>query len=186
MLQKTSEQIASVPVQAIARRVVAACSPQNSGIAQQANAGGKDKFMSRSKTLRKTHKARKVARIGSLRIPPWWLDEYFGPIERFVEQIHTEGVVDASATGVLVHLLPDGRLYYPVAEMWRMAEVFRIAQLRDAPCPGSGLLMRVAGTLHTGQLLTPDDVDDLRRCVRALRAYAGGMAHPCRSSRRSD
>ena len=57
-----------------------------------------------------------------------------------------------------------------------MVEVFEITQLRDASCPCPKELVRVAVKLNTGRLLTPDDVIDLRLCIRELRAYAGSQS----------
>lgn len=129
----------------------------------------------RTKTPRKTPKAN-LLRIASWPAPSCWLAEYFGPLERFAEQIQKEGTVDVSASGIPLHFLPDGRVYYPVAKMWAMAEVFGIAQLRDASCPSKGPIVRVAIKLNTGQLLTSEDVVDLCYSLRELRAYAGSLA----------
>lgn len=50
--------------------------------------------MSRIKFFRPPPMAVNLAQIASLRVPQWWLDEYFGPLERFVAQIHEEGAIE--------------------------------------------------------------------------------------------
>lgn len=149
---------------------------------------GQAEFARRSMGSGKPLAPVRLARIASWRVPTWWLTEYFGPLESFAKRLQEEGTVDVSACGIPLHSLPDGTLYFPVAEMWAMAEVFRIARLRDASCPNSEVLLRVASKLNTEQLLTLDDVIELRRCLQELQGFAaqqsrGGMTDLIRTAR---
>lgn len=117
-----------------------------------------------------------LSRIASSRVPAWWLDEYFGSVEQFSMQLQDEEGVEVSEWGVPILSLPDGRLRYPLAEMWVMAEVFRIAQLRCATCPGIEALLQVDRKLSAGQLLALDDAIELIRCLKALRAFAASQS----------
>lgn len=130
------------------------------------------RFTRLSRVPRRPLGAASLSRIASSRAPAWWLDEYFGPVEQFSMQLQDKGGVESSAWGVPILSLPDGRLCCPLAEMWAMAEVFRIARLRHATCPGIDALRQVAWKLSTGQFLVVDDVVALRCCLNALRAFA--------------
>lgn len=114
--------------------------------------------------------------IAALRIPEWWLDDYFGPVEYFVEHLQQGGTSDVSASDLSLHYQSAGRLYHPVSGMLSMAEVFKIAQLRDASCPCSENLFLMAEKLGAGKLLAAEEIHDLRGCLRELRAYASSQS----------
>jgi len=130
----------------------------------------------RARMPKRPNKAASPARVTSWRIPAWWLTEYFGPLELFAEQLELDGTMNVSERGIPLLLLQGGGLYYPLAEMWAMAEVFRIARLRDASCPSGEVLLRVATKLNVGQLLTLDEVMQLRRRLQDLRAFAASQS----------
>lgn len=132
--------------------------------------------MSRLKSRKNVKKAVNLEEIAALRIPEWWLNDYFGPIERFVEHIQKGGAAEVSASCLTLHYQSDGRLYHPLSGMFSMVEVFRIAQLRDASCPCSRHLLCVAEKIGAGQQLAAEEIHDLRGCLRELRSYASSRS----------
>ena len=132
--------------------------------------------MSRLKVRRNAKKVVNLEQIAALRIPEWWLDEYFGLLERFAEHIQQGETADFYASGLSSHYESDGCLYHPVSGMLSVGEVFRIAQLRDASCPSSEHIFRVAEKIGAGKLLAAEEIHDLRSSLRELRAYASSQS----------
>ena len=126
----------------------------------------------RLKPRRKGENVVNLEKIAASRIPEWWLDEYFGPLECFVEHIRKGGAADVPASDPLLNYHSDGKIYHPVYGMLSMAEVFKLAQMRDASCPSSGNLFLVAGKLGAGEIPAVEEIHDLQGCLRELRAYA--------------
>lgn len=121
---------------------------------------------------RKVKNVVNLEKIAASRIPEWWLEEYFGPLECFVEHIEKGGTLDVSASDLSLNYHADGKIYHPISGMLSMAEVFKLAQMRDASCPGSGGLFLVAGKLGAGNIPTVEEIRDFRGCLRELREYA--------------
>ena len=126
----------------------------------------------RLKARKKGKNVVNLGKIAALRIPDWWLDEYFGPLECFVEHIQKGGNSDVPESDLSLNYHSDGKIYHPVSGMLSMAEVFKLAKMRDASCPSSGNLFLMAGKLGAGKLLAAEEIHDLRGCLRELRAYA--------------
>lgn len=125
--------------------------------------------------MKRSRRSSKVALSRSVRkhhVPAWWLEVYFGPLQRFLEVLSSEGPLELTPSGMPVLVLANGSTYYPLAEMWRMAEVFRIARVRDPLCPDSDPLFRGATELLTGSPISAPSIAELRCCLETVRAYA--------------
>lgn len=132
--------------------------------------------MSRSKRPRKRYNPPSRTPNVKLGLQSCWLETYFGPLDRFVERLYGDGAIEIGASGVPVCLRPDGSEYDLVAGMWAIATLFEIARLRNASCPDVEPLVNVSGKLNAGQLLSLEDVGELSRCLRELRAFAASQS----------
>ena len=126
--------------------------------------------MSRLRIRRNVKKVVNLEKIGALLIPEWWLDEYFGPVECFIGHIDRD--VEMSASELPSRYQLDVGLYDQVSRIFGMAEAFEIAKKRDASCPCSRPLFRMAEKLGARKLLSSQEIHELRNCLRELRAYA--------------
>lgn len=111
-----------------------------------------------------------------MRLQPWLLAPVFSPVECVLEAIERDGTLTIAGTDLPVCAVPDHQQTYAVVPALRcIAELFDLARVRDAKCPSTAALHRLASRLEANQLLAPEDLAACRACVAQLRVYAGRL-----------
>jgi hypothetical protein len=131
--------------------------------------------MGRNKKPRKAYRPYAKSSRAAVRLQPWKLDAAFGPIELILNRVERDGLLDITAAGTLSNSVVTRGERGLSLVVKGLAETFDIARGRDAECPDSEPLHRFADRLDGNSQISPHDIADCRRCVAALRKYAGSL-----------
>jgi hypothetical protein len=117
-----------------------------------------------------------------LRTQPWRMIMVFGPIERILHGLETDGTVEVAGPHVVFKEDGRGGWYGAVAALRGVIEFHQLAQARYGLPVDVEALIKFANKLEAGSPIFEGDVAQARACIASCKRQAG----PLRISQAND